>query len=160
MNAWANCKNILCIRADNMGDVIMSSPAIRAVKQGLGCRITLLTSSMGAGIAPYLPEVDEVITYDLPWVKTSNAFDPADFLGIIEKLKHYNFDAAIIFTVFSQNPLPAAMLAYLAGIPLRLAYCRENPYELLTHWVPDKEPYSFIKHQVERDLALVNSIGA
>ena len=160
MNVWANCKKILCIRADNMGDVIMSSPAMRALKQSFGCSITLLTSSMGAGIAPYLPEIDEVITYNLPWVKTDRPFDTAGFFHIIEKLKSYQFDAAVIFTVFSQNPLPAAMLTYLAGIPLRLAYCRENPYELLTHWVPDKEPYSFIRHQVTRDLELVEHVNA
>jgi len=52
------------------------------------------------------------------------------------------------------------MLAYMAGIPLRLAYCRENPYELLTDWVPDKEPYTMIQHQVKRDLELVAHVGA
>jgi ADP-heptose:LPS heptosyltransferase len=52
------------------------------------------------------------------------------------------------------------MLAYLAGIPKRLAYCRENPYQLLTDWVPDQEPYMLIKHQVRRDLDLVATIGA
>ena len=62
--------------------------------------------------------------------------------------------------MYSQNPLPTALLTYMANIPLRLAYCRENPYALLTHWIPDKEPYSFIQHQVERDLNLVKHIGA
>jgi ADP-heptose:LPS heptosyltransferase len=52
------------------------------------------------------------------------------------------------------------MLAYLAGIPDRLAYCRENPYELLTVWVPDREPYSLINHQVLRDIELVAHVGA
>jgi ADP-heptose:LPS heptosyltransferase len=52
------------------------------------------------------------------------------------------------------------MLAMLAGIPKRLAYCRENPYDLLTHWLPDKEPYSFVQHQVQRDLNLVAVAGA
>jgi ADP-heptose:LPS heptosyltransferase len=52
------------------------------------------------------------------------------------------------------------MLAYLAGIPKRLSYCRENPYELLTDWVPDQEPYNSIKHQVRRDLDLVATVGA
>ncbi|HEX8609073.1 MAG TPA: glycosyltransferase family 9 protein, partial [Pedobacter sp.] len=66
----------------------------------------------------------------------------------------------IIFTVYSQSALPAAMLASLSEIPLVVAYCRENPYQLLTHWVIDKEPYNFITHQVERDLSLVAEIGA
>lgn len=160
LNTWVNCGNILCVRADNMGDVIMSSPAMRALKENFNCRITLLTSSMGAGIGKFIAGVDEVITYDLPWVKTGQPFNPADFHEVVEQLRSYNFDAAVIFTVFSQNPLPAAMLAYLAGIPRRLAYCRENPYQLLTHWVPDKEPYSFIRHQVQRDLELVARVGA
>jgi ADP-heptose:LPS heptosyltransferase len=56
--------------------------------------------------------------------------------------------------------MPSILLAYLSGIPLRLAYCRENPYHLLTDWVADKEPYSFVQHQVRRDLRLVESIGA
>ncbi|MDB5014583.1 MAG: glycosyl transferase family 9 [Daejeonella sp.] len=160
MLEWATCKKILIIRADNMGDLLMSSPAIRAVKQSFQAHITVLTSSMATGIAAYLTEIDEVITYDLPWVKTDNALPADHFFQIVQEIKEKQFDGAIIFSVYSQNPLPAAMLAFLAGIPLRLAYCRENPYELLTHWCPDPEPYSIIKHQVRRDLELVQKIGA
>jgi ADP-heptose:LPS heptosyltransferase len=81
------------------------------------------------------------------------------FYDTVETLRQGRFDAAVIFTVYSQNPLPAAMLAYLANIPVRLAYCRENPYGLLTHWAPEKEPYDHIRHQVSRDLYLVTHIG-
>lgn len=66
----------------------------------------------------------------------------------------------VIFTVYSQNPLPSAILAYIAQIPVRVAYCRENPYQLLTHWLPDEEPFSLIKHQVKRDLDLVSYLKA
>ena len=41
-------------------------------------------------------------------------------IALIQKIRSYNFDGAVIFTVYSQNPLPAAMLAYMAGIPKRL----------------------------------------
>jgi ADP-heptose:LPS heptosyltransferase len=34
-NNWAHCKNILCIRPDNLGDLLMSGPAIRALKESL-----------------------------------------------------------------------------------------------------------------------------
>ncbi len=159
-HSWQNCKNILVVRLDNMGDLLMSTPAIRALKETFDCRITVLTSSMAAGIARYLPEIDEIISFDVPWVKTQHASFSHDFLKLVEILKSKGFDAAVIFTVFSQNPMPAVMLAYLADIPKRLAYCRENPYKLLTDWVPDQEPYTFIKHQVERDLNLVATIGA
>ena len=160
MTDWKNCKNILCIRADNMGDLLMSSPAIRALKETFHCNITLLTSAMGNLIAPFIEEIDEVIVADLPWVKTKKPVDEKKISSLIERFKKKNFDAAVIFTVYSQNPLPAAMLAFMAEIPKRLAYCRENPYDLLTDWVVEKEPFTFIKHQVERDLGLVKAVGA
>ena len=160
MTDWKNCKNILCIRADNMGDLLMSSPAMRALKETFHCRITLLTSAMGSLIAPFIEEIDEVIVTDLPWVKTKIPVDEKQISSLIERLKKMSFDAAVIFTVYSQNPLAAAMLAYMAGIPKRLAYCRENPYDLLTDWVVEKEPYTIIKHQVDRDLNLVKAVNA
>jgi lipopolysaccharide heptosyltransferase II len=158
--SWQGCKNILCIRPDNMGDLIMSAPAIRALKESFGATITVLTSSMAKGIVNHIPEIDDAIIFDLPWVKTEIEPQVSDFNEIVSLIKQRKFDAAVIFTVFSQNPLPAAMLAYLAGIPKVLAYCRENPYHLINNWVPDKEPYTEIKHQVQRDLDLVATVGA
>jgi lipopolysaccharide heptosyltransferase II len=143
-----------------MGDLIMSAPAIRALKETFGAKITVLTSTMAKGIVNHIPEIDESIIFDLPWVKTANKPDVRVFNQVVAQLTDQHFDAAVIFTVYSQNPLPTAMLAYLAGIPRVLAYCRENPYHLITDWVPDKEPYNLIKHQVRRDLDLVATVGA
>jgi lipopolysaccharide heptosyltransferase II len=78
----------------------------------------------------------------------------------IDQIRDGRFDAAVIFTVFSQNPLPAALLCYLADIPLRLAHCHENPYQLLSDWVPDPEPAAEIRHEVRRQLDLVATVGA
>jgi ADP-heptose:LPS heptosyltransferase len=160
MNNWRNCKKILCIRTDNMGDVIMSSPAFRALKESFNCHITLLTSSMGNLITPCIKEIDNVIVYNVPWTKTEQLPCDDTCFALVKELQSHKFEGAIIFTVYSQSALPAAVITMMAGIPLRLAYCRENPYNLLTDWVPDKEPYSIIYHQVERDLKLVAHIGA
>ncbi|MFC3199041.1 glycosyltransferase family 9 protein [Parapedobacter deserti] len=160
MESWSTCKNLLVIRPDNMGDVLMSSPAIRALKRSFGSKITLLTSTAGAEATNLLPEVDETLVADLPWVKHASALNPASLADLAARLKKSDFDGCVIFTVYSQNSLPTAMIAWMAGIPRRLAYCRENPYQLLTHWVPDNEPYTHIRHQVVRDLDLVEKIGA
>ena len=160
INRNADVKNVLCIRADNMGDLIMSTPAFRALKETFDCKLTVLTSSMGALITPFITQIDNTIIADVPWVKTNLNMDEISMVRLVQTLTSRAFDAAIIFTVYSQNPLPAAMLAFLAGIPVRVAYCRENPYQLLTHWIPDEEPYNVIQHQVERDLKLVASLGA
>jgi ADP-heptose:LPS heptosyltransferase len=160
MKQWNTCKNILVIRADNMGDLIMTTPALRALKETFPCRITLLTSRLGGVIVPHISYIDEAIVYDVPWVKGDTAGNASTTTELVQLLRGKQFDAAIIFTVYSQSALPAAMLALQAGIPLRLAYCRENPYQLLTDWLPDDEPYRLIRHQVERDLRLVDFIGA
>jgi lipopolysaccharide heptosyltransferase II len=160
MEPWNECRKILCIRPDNIGDLLMSTPAIAALKETFNAHITVLTSSMAKSITPYIPVIDETLVYDVPWVKSSAQVRVEDFYEIIDVIRSKKFDAAVIFSVFSQNLLPTAMLPYLAGIPKRLGYCRENPYQLLTHWVPDREPYTFVHHQVRRDLDLVKSVGA
>lgn len=160
MSSWSECRRVLCVRADNMGDVIMSGPAIRALKETFGWHITLLTSSAGAPICDFVPEIDDVIVNDVPWVKTEVPANPENVSNLIDELQRRSFDGAIMFTVYSQSALPAALICLQAAIPRRLAYCRENPYGLLTDWVPDIEPYEIIRHQVERDLFLVKHIDA
>jgi lipopolysaccharide heptosyltransferase II len=158
---WNNLKNILCLRLDNLGDILMTTPAIRALKECVdGRKITLLASSAGASIAKHIPDIDDIIIFDTPWEKNGEAFAGNSLNDIALKIRQRNFDAAVIFTVYSQNPLPAAMLCYMAGIPRVAGYCRENPYKLITEWLPDKEPLYEIKHEVVRQLDLVKILGA
>lgn len=159
--AWDNAKNLLCIRLDAIGDVLMTTPAIRALKTARPDRhITLLTSPAGVGIAALVPEIDDVLVYDAPWMKaTAPRQNSQPELAMVDRLKQGEFDGAVIFTVYSQNPLPAALLCYLADIPLRLAHCHENPYQLLTDWVLDPEPGRGIRHEVQRQLDLVGTVG-
>lgn len=160
--AWRSAGTVLCVRLDSIGDVLMTTPALRALKESCpGRRIVFLTSSAGAGIARLVPEIDEILVYEAPWMKatpqrSSNGEDNA----IIKKIHASGIDASVVFTVYSQNPLPAAFLCYLAGVPLRLAYCRENPYQLLTDWVTEIEPQQMLRHEVARQIDLVAAVGA
>ncbi|MGG6268650.1 lipopolysaccharide heptosyltransferase II [Leptolyngbya sp. AN03gr2] len=160
--SWNQAKNLLCIRLDTIGDVLMTTPAFRALKDSVpDRRLTLLTSSAGNAIASLIPEIDHTIVYDSPWLKaTAPRESPKPEYEMIELLKQHQFDGAIVFTVFSQNPLPSAFLCYMAEIPLRLAHCHENPYQLLTDWIKDPEPDRGIRHEVQRQLDLVAEIGA
>jgi len=161
---WRRARNILCVRLDAIGDVLMTQPAMRAMRAAVpGRRLTLLTSTAGRAIAPLLPEIDDVIAHDPPWMKPAQSRpDPTPDAALIEALRERDFDAAVIFTVHSQSPLPAALLCHLAGIPLRAAHCRENPYGLLTDWLPDSDaaPGAAIRHEVRRQIDLVESLGA
>lgn len=161
MSGWKHARNLLCVRLDAFGDVLMTEPALRALKQfAPDRRITLLTSPAGAEAAALLPYLDEVIVARMPWMKHAQPANESETLALIECLRERAFHAAVIFTVYSQNPLPAAMSCYLAGIPLRLAHCRENPYHLLTDWIPEREPNQLVRHEVERQLAVAAHTGA
>jgi len=159
--AWERVRRVLCVRLDTLGDVLMTTPALRALKMSHARpSITLLTSRVGAAVAAMVPEIDDVIVYDAPWLKATSPRDSAyaDH-AMVHRLEARAFDAAVVFTVYSQSPLPAAMLCYLAGIPLRLAHCHENPYQLLTTWVSDPEPARYVRHEVRRQLDLVAAVG-
>jgi lipopolysaccharide heptosyltransferase II len=160
LETWQRARRILCIRLDYLGDVLMCTPAIRALKEsGSGRHITLLTSASGAAAARYVPEIDAVSEYAAPWMKSSMPHRPNADLQFVDTLRACRFDAAVIFTTYSQNPLPSALLCYLAEIPLRLAHCRENPYQLLTDWIRDPEPQEYVRHEVKRQLDLAAAAG-
>jgi lipopolysaccharide heptosyltransferase II len=160
--SWAQARRILCVRLDYMGDVLMCTPALRALRESGGPtprHLALLTSPGSVAVAGHIPEADQVIAWAAPWMKASAPRSAADDLSIVELLRDGRFDAAVIFTTYSQSPLPAAWLCQLAGIPLRLAHCHENPYQLLTDWVADPEPAQGVRHEVQRQLDLVATVG-
>jgi ADP-heptose:LPS heptosyltransferase len=161
MRAWRAARRVLAIRLDAMGDVLMTTPALRALKAlPSRPRLSLLTSHAGAAAARLAPEVDEVLVWQAPWMKATAELRPARDRAYLAKLRAARFDAAVIFTVYSQSPWPAALIASLAGIPLRLAHGRENPYRLLSDWLPELEPGRQLRHEVRRQLDLVAAVGA
>lgn len=158
--AWQHVRHVLAIRLGAMDDVLMCTPAMRAIKDSNPHRaLTLLASASGAVAADHVPEVDAVIAYAAPWMEIRADPGLQHDLRLIEALRAERFDGAVIFTSCSQSPQPAALLCRLAGIPLTLAYCREHAGHLLSHRVPDPEPERMLRHEVQRQLDLVASIG-
>lgn len=160
MSAWSRAARVLAVRLDGAGDVLMTTPALRALREGAPRRrIVLLASEAGAAAAARVPEVDDVIVWRAPWMKPPADAPAAEERAVLARLERGRFDAAAIFTVYTQSPLPAALVCRWAGIPLRLAHCRENPYGLLTDWVRETEPAAGVRHEVRRQLDLVARAG-
>jgi len=158
---WSELENLLCVRLDTIGDVLMTTPALRALReQRERRRLTLLTSPAGAEAAALVPEIDRVIVHEAPWTKGSREPSAWRDCALIERLRACDFDAAAIFTTYSQSPLPAALTCHLAGIPRQLAHCRENPYGLISNWVRESELELADRHETQRQLDLVASVGA
>ncbi len=156
---WRAARRILVVRIDNLGDVLVTTPAIHAVKDSLPeASLTLLASPVGAQVGRLNPDLDDVIVYQSPqmdpWRKMTQ--DSAREQRTIAAIKERRFDGAIIFTSYRQSSLPAAYLCYLADIPLRHAASIDGPGSLLTtrHTHPER-----MMHEVERGLDLVGALG-
>ncbi len=159
MSSWLEARNLLAVRLDNIGDVLMLGPALRAVKEtSPSARITLLGTPGGSTGAALLPWVDDVLVWRPVWQDVGNRmpFDPAREMELIETLRERRFDAALVFSSFSQTPHAPGYVCYLAGIPLRAGESKEfGGSTLSTELKPSPDGI----HQVERNLRLVEQLG-
>lgn len=147
--------HVLAVRLDNLGDVLLAGPAIRALTTRAR-RITLLCGPDGAPAGRMLPGVDEVLVWSAPWV----GFDPpdvdrADVDRLVSTLAAAGLDEAVVFTSFHQSPLPLALLLRLAGVFRIGAISVDYPGSLLDvrHRMDEDVP------EVERALALARAAG-
>ncbi|RJQ52099.1 MAG: glycosyltransferase family 9 protein [Actinobacteria bacterium] len=137
----------------------MLGPALREIKRALPeSRITLLASPSGSQAAPLLPWVDEVLIERALWQELDAPAEPlpAEEHRLVARLATGRFDAAFIFTSFSQSPHPPAYAAYLAGIGVRVGQSKEFGGGVLTKWVrklPDET------HQADANLHLIEELG-
>jgi ADP-heptose:LPS heptosyltransferase len=156
--AWSEARRILVMRLDNIGDVVMTSPVLRTLKENLPeSHLALMASPGGSKAAPLLPWVDEVLPWPVLWQDLGRLpHNPAREWKLIETLRKGSYDAAIILTSFKQTPHVAAYACYLAGMPLRLGESKEWGGGVLT----DEAPISPDElHQAERNLRLIEHVG-
>jgi ADP-heptose:LPS heptosyltransferase len=158
---WRAARRILAVRLDNLGDVLVTSPAIRAVRHAIPeASITLLASPAGAQAARLNPDIDDVIVYQAPWMDPWQRLlqDLERERRVAEELRGRGFDAAVIFTALRQSPMASAYLCYTAGIPLRLGAAGGGLGSLLTHTYRHQPPED-MRHEVLRCLDLVGAVG-
>lgn len=143
-------RRVLIIRTDRMGDMIISTPVIKAVRQAYpGAYIAVLVSPYTVPVIRGNPYIDEVIVYD----KKTAESDPVSFAGFVGVIRSKKFDIALVLHPTNRVHL----LAFLAGIPRRVGYDRKLGW-LLT----DKLPYSQStgkKHQRDYVLDIIRHIG-
>jgi ADP-heptose:LPS heptosyltransferase len=145
----------LVARMDNVGDVLLSGPAIRAVAATAG-EVTLLVGPRGFAAADLMPGVGQVLEWRAPWIDPDPpALTEAYAEELIAQVRSRNIRTALVFTSFHQSALPLAVLLRIAGVEWIGAVSEDYPGSLLDlrHQVPGDPP------EPERMLSLVRAAG-
>jgi ADP-heptose:LPS heptosyltransferase len=142
-------------RLDNVGDVLLSGPLVRAVAAGAE-RVTYLASPQGSPAAHLLPGVDRVLTRRAPWIDAEpQPVRREEIDRWVDELAGLAVDEAIVLTSFHQSPLPLALLLRMAGVGRIGATSVDYPGSLLDvrHTISDDV------HEVRRALDLGEALG-
>ncbi|GBC63823.1 lipopolysaccharide heptosyltransferase II [Desulfonema ishimotonii] len=142
----------ILIRAANwVGDAIMSTPMLRAVRRNFpNAEIFILAKPWVAPVFEHSPDVDHILIYD----KAGRHGGPWGIPRLCRELRRYRFDLAVLV----QNAFEAALIAWLAGIPNRLGYDTDGRSPLLTHAVPMR-PHLKKRHQIDYYLGILQGVS-
>jgi heptosyltransferase-2 len=142
--------NILIVRTDRIGDVVLTTPAIKALHQACpGARISILVTPTTYDLVYGNPYLDEILVDD----RKGRHKDPSGFLRLSQDIRLKKFDLAIIFHTKRRYNLAC----YTAGIPYRLGYKNNKFGFLLSH--PLKDPRSQgTKHEAQYCLDILKAI--
>jgi heptosyltransferase-2 len=140
------------VRGTNwIGDVVMTLPACAAIRKTWPkARISVLAKPWVAEVYRLSPDVDEVVLFEEPG---RHAGIPGK-LRLAGELRGRLFDCAILL----QNAVEAAIVARLAGIPLRAGYNSDGRGLLLTHSVRRTKAIRQV-HQIDYYLEMVRVLG-
>ncbi len=106
-----------------IGDVVMATPAIRAVRRRFpAARLAAVCKPYVTALLDGSPWFDEIVLYDKggPWPQRS--------LAVARRLRRERFDAAALFT----NSFRSALVAKLGGCRKRIGFARYGRSLLLT----------------------------
>lgn len=153
-----NFHNILVINFGQMGDVILSLPALRAVRERFpAAKITLMIGKPAAGIVKLADVSDDQIVVDRVEMRDGNKLRSClDIVRLIRKIRINKFDLIIDLHSLSETNL----LGFVSGAKHRLYSNRENrSLDRLASFPikPPKEDKS--KHHTERYFDVLQPLG-
>lgn len=143
---------ILVSRLDRIGDVVLSIPAIEAIrKQHPHGHLAVMTRPSTAPLLEGHPAVDEVIPYY--YEKKGRHSGLVGSVRFVRELVLRRFDIAFILHPSHR----AHWVPFLAGIPYRIGLNSHDPL-LLTKPVPDRRKEG-LKHEADTTLDIVRAFG-
>ncbi|MBC7872322.1 MAG: glycosyltransferase family 9 protein, partial [Chitinophagaceae bacterium] len=151
---------ILIVQLADIGDLVLSTPALAALRAARPeAHLTLLTSSHAAPVVEGTGLVDEIITFDKKVFGSLKALLKPAHLRQIFNLRRGHYDALLFFHHFTlkAGTLKFALMALATGARRRIGLQNGNGW-FLTESIPDA---GFgVRHQAQYWLDLVGLLGA
>lgn len=147
-------RKILAIRFAYLGDVILTVPAIKPLKDRFPeSSICFLVGSGARQVLENNPFVDEIITYDPPWFyPRRNLSCILDYVRLVRLIRSKGFDTVIDFRGDLRNIL---FVVLPSGACRRVGSAMTGGGYVLTKSVP----WTQKKHKVEFHLGLARALG-
>ena len=143
-------KRILITRTDRLGDVVLSTPVIRALRQVYPrAYIAFMVRPENKDIVSNNPDVDETIIYD-KYGRHKSLWKTLKFAFYLKKKK---FDMAIALHPTNR----VHIIMYTAGIPERIGYERNMAY-FLTKKIAHTKQYGK-RHEIDYNLDMLRNAG-
>jgi len=147
-------QNILVVQSHLIGDLVMATPLLKALKKGYpGAKITLLANKFADEVLKGAWFVDEIVTVNFPWSTYNYSWrNMKEFMRAIIQLRHKKIDLAIDAQIDIRN----IILMLLIGAGRRLGYALTGGGALLT----DKPEFpAGISNLLEARLSLLQYLG-
>ena len=153
-------KSVLIIRRDNIGDLVCTTPAIKALKaRHPGVRIGLLVNSYNAEAVRNNPDVDEVFVWEKAKHNAGKGLIRVSVgnLVLLRRIRARRFNAAVACSYGYSKRLER--LAFMTGAGTRIGIVKDASHgSRLFYNAPVPEPSEPI-HEVEAMMRLVAPLG-
>lgn len=151
LQPWAVVpKRILVIRLDRIGDVVLSTPVLQALRTAYPhAYIAMMVRPACHELLEGNPFLNEIIIYE----KEGHHRSAMHTIQFARALRRYEFDTALILHPSNRSH----WIPFLAGIPIRIGYNRKCGW-LLTHRVPHHKQEGS-QHEATYTLELLRGVG-
>ena len=144
-------KNILVVRTDRIGDVVLTTPVFKALREHFpDTKISVLVAKSNVDLVKGNPYVDQIF-YDDRRQEHKGIFG---FWRLVAQIRKQKFDAVLNFHTKKRTNL----LCFLAGIPERFGY-RNNKFGTLLNRPIKDERHLGRKHETQYCLDVLKELG-
>ncbi len=142
--------NILVVRTDRVGDLVLTTPVFQALRRAYPeARITLLCAAWTRPLVEGDPCLDAILVDD----RQRRHRGTWGFWRLVFDVRREGFDLALILHTKRRTNA----LCFLAGIPTRVGYGRRKWGGLATHILNDERPQGK-RHEVDYGLELARFV--